>query len=274
VVPDEEALGAPDDEVLVVPEVPDAPPITAATPPPRPGLSARAVYRAERADAAPRPHAQPLARVPLPAPPPSSARARRAEAVCQILRQSLEMARPLPSQNVHPSIEWLLVRATIFRAYDEDPVGAAALLGRAFAPVMEVTWEALGARIDPTHGSIESELALSTLDPAAMHTMFKEVIAKNAHVGEQPSWTPAGAKSMAAVNALVSRWLGGIELAPDDIPLRHFLLLGAYAEVLVRAKFAPWLETKLRAAEAEGRRAAVSDKNNRRLVRALKGLRA
>ncbi len=156
--------------------------------------------------------------------------------LCELLHKAQTIGAVLSFAD-QPATMALLIRATVYRvtlAYEASLPGAVGLLYTETVPLTkEIYITAPGIR--------RGAMAIPSANPA-FEAMQKIVDAggdlpKGAPLTNSPSTSLHDAKQHLA------RYVSEIDQAPKDLELRHFLALGALAELLVRAKLpAPTLE--------------------------------
>ncbi|WP_156339238.1 hypothetical protein [Chondromyces crocatus] len=208
-----------------------------------PGASERAggARRGGLAEVASPPVSVPFSMRP-PAPSESEPDARRerppAERFCQILRDAQAHATAV-SFLEKPGVMLILIRSTVFRAileHGEALPHAVAHLYRATAAVTRdlAQAETSGRRVSPT----------SMAEPA-LHAM-ERLVSSRGHTPDEKPLQIEPLTSATHAREHLSRYLREIDRAPADLPLRHFLALGALSELLVRAKLPSKTDQRLR----------------------------
>ena len=158
--------------------------------------------------------------------------------LCELLRQALGLATALSFEE-RPHTMLLLVRAAVFRAVHDhyaNVPNAVAYLYRGTRTVTREIWSSkqeAGRQVaipvaEPALGALEQILAARANIP------------KEKPVAIEPWITAQQAKENLA------RYLGEIELAPQDPSLRHYLALGALSELLSRTRLPSPTDQRLR----------------------------
>jgi hypothetical protein len=201
------------------------------------------------------------------------ARLRNADALCDLLSAAAEIAKPLQfMQDVHPAIPLLLQRALLFRVFDQFRAtcpDAVAMLMRAGEPVYAQFWElptGLLAVVGGTTGTAATPL------PIGLDLVVGHVIATRAQVPSQAPCAPAAFASAAEAKTMLRKYLAEVDKGPKDAKHRHFVLLGALAELLTRTRLPEATAARLRQVMSEGAQRGPNPEATSFLLQELKGL--
>ncbi len=198
----------------------------AVTPPPPPTPLPSAPSASETGE-----HPPPSRRPPSPATPEGR--------LCDLLRQALTLATALSFEE-KPHAMLLLVRAAVFRAvYDHhDAVpNAVSYLVRATRQVTREIWP---TRPDPARPSAPIPVAEPALGALEQVVAARALVPKEKHAAVEP-WTSA-----VQAKENLGKYVIEIELSPPDPALRHYLALGALAELLCRTRLPAPTEQRIR----------------------------
>jgi hypothetical protein len=179
------------------------------------------------------------------------ARLQVADALCDLLRSAQALQKPLLFMtNLRPAVPILLKRALLFRVYDEfreTCPDVASLLMRSGKSAYSQPWESQGGS-----GLAETPSVL------ILDSTLTELIQTRAQVGPQTPCTPELFKSAVEIKGTFHKYLEEIEKGPRDPSFRHFLLLGAFAELLHRSRLPEATAERLRSVVAEGKKRGAS----------------
>ncbi len=209
---------------------------------------------------------------PLPHEAGLAARIQAADGLCELLRSAQTLLKPfLFMLEASPAPPLLLQRALLFRVYEEFRDGcpdAVALLMRIGSPLSAQLWDT--GLIEKRRGG-----GFGIADTPSVHLLsgvLAEVIRSRAEVGRQEPRVPELFKSAAEIKDLFRRYLDEIEKGPQYPAFRHFLLLGAFAELLHRTRLAPATAERFREVMAEGKRRGAKAEGVFYLAEALRGV--
>ena len=171
--------------------------------------------------------------------------------LCMLLRHAQSLAS-LTLEERPATMVWL-VRSAVFRAiYDFKDT-----LPDAVAQLYRCT--GIGRELPAPGTRVSGQLQAA--EPALV-VMERVIVAR----GQVPKEKPLAIEPMtsaAQAKEHVARYLGEIERAPGDPPLRHFLALGALTELLVRTKLPAQTDQRLRDivshAQREGAKSSAID---------------
>ncbi len=85
-----------------------------------------------------------------------------------------------------------------------------------------------------------------------MEMIVEHVIAARAQVGKQAPCAPSPFASAGEAKNVLRKYLAEIEKGPKDLEHRHFVLLGAYAEAIMRARLPEATAARIRQIMNEG----------------------
>jgi hypothetical protein len=166
-----------------------------------------------------------------------SAEAVEASRLCELLGRAQALASA-PGADSQPAMLALLIRATVFRSihgFGASLPDAVAHLYRATAAATRQTWTADARQnIAPGAGGRPTLEVLDRLIAA------KAQVPKERPLAVDPLTTAAQAREH------LKHYVNAIECAPDELPIRHFLALGALAELIARTKLPSPTEQRLR----------------------------
>jgi hypothetical protein len=208
----------------------------------------------------------------MPLDPAVAARIQAADALCALVRSAETLQKPLMFMNVSPAVPLLLQRALLFQAYDEfrdTCPDAVALLMRCGSTLY--SGQLWGTElIEKLRGSASGMAAVPSswiLNPA-----LSEVIRSRAQVGAQAPCTPELFKSVVETKELFRKYLDEVEKCLEDPVFRHFLLLGAFAELLHRTRLPTATAERLRQVMSEGKKRGTNAGGVAYLTEALRGV--
>jgi hypothetical protein len=207
---------------------------------------------------------------PLPQEAGLAARIQAADGLCELLSSAQTLQKPFLFMDVSPAVPLLLQRALLFRVYEELRDGcpdAVALLMRSGSPVYAQLWDT--GLIEKLRGGAGMEDVPSVYP---LDVILAEVIRSRAQVGQQEPCAPELFKSVVETKDLFRRYLDEIEKGPQDPAFRHFLLLGAFAELLHRTRLPPATAERFRQVVAEGKRRGAKAEGVSYLAEALRGV--
>lgn len=206
----------------------------------------------------------------VPVDPAVAARLQIADALCDLLRAVQVLQKPLPFMtNLKPAIPLLLQRALLFRVYDEyrdscpDVVSLLLRTGKASCGPL---WE-------PAQPGAQG-FGIAAPSVAALNSVLADLIRSRAQVEPQPPSGPELFNSLAEAKEIFRKYLEEIENGPRDIAFRHFLLLGAFAELSHRTRLPGATAERLRAVMAEGRKRGASPDAVAYLTEMMRGVLA
>jgi hypothetical protein len=207
---------------------------------------------------------------PPPGPPPAAAREggpavpgtvldgvetqlRSADALCALLTTALDLSKPLEFMPDLPmAVPLLLQRALLFRAFDqfrESCPDAVGMLLHHGEPVYAQFWEAPVGLVAKM-GSAITGVPMPT--PVALQIVVEHVVKARAQVGRQALPAPSPFASAAEAKTVGRKYVAEIEKGPKDAGHRHFVLLGAFAELLTRARLPEPTAARVRQLMKEG----------------------
>ncbi len=163
------------------------------------------------------------------------------EGLLELFHRTLRLGTVLSFAD-QPATMCLLVRATIYRA-------AHLFAGE---PCVAVAWEAASAllrTIVATDPSAPSRVVGPPTTPA--FDAMNAIVADGGALCTAPAPRIEPITSAQEAKSHLGRYASEIELAPADLELRHHLLVGAFAELLVRTKLPPNTQDRLRAIMAK-----------------------
>lgn len=179
------------------------------------------------------------------------ARLQVADALCDLLRSVQALQKPLLFMtNLGPAVPVLLRRALLFRVYDEF---------RETCP--DVTSLLMRSGRTAYSQPLESQGGLETAETVRVQildSLLTELIQSRAQVGPQEPCPPELFKSAAEIKGTFQKYLAEIEKGPRDPSFRHFLLLGAFAELLHRSRLPEVTAERLRGVVVEGKKRGAS----------------
>lgn len=164
-----------------------------------------------------------------------------AERLCDLLRGAQALATALSFQE-RPGAMMLLVRSTVYRAlfeFSESVPDAVAHLFRATADSTKEIWATESRR----RGSMSTPIPMA--EPALL--VMQQIVSSRGQVPKEK--TPPNIEpltSAAQAKEHLKRYVEEIERAPNELPLRHFLAMGALAELLARTKLPPATQQRVR----------------------------
>jgi hypothetical protein len=179
---------------------------------------------------------------PLPAVPPSPS-----SELCELLRKAQTLGAVLSFAD-QPATMALLIRATVYRVvltYEASLPGAVAKL---YADTVPLTKEIYITAPGIRRGAMAIPSANDAFD-----SMQRIVDA----AGDLPNGTPISVTPITSsqdAKQHLARYVSEIDQAPKDLEVRHFLALGALAELLVRAKLPAATLERLRGLMAHAER--------------------
>jgi hypothetical protein len=178
-------------------------------------------------------------------PDAAGAEVTEASRLCDLLRRAhaLVGATGIDDQ---PAIRALLIRATVFRSihgFGTSLPDAVAHLYRATAAATRQTW---------TTDARQSMVAGAAGRP--MVEVLDRLIAAGAQVPKERPLAVDPLTTAAEAREHLKHYVGAIEGGPDDLPIRHFLALGALTELIFRTKLPAPTEQRLREIVAHAER--------------------
>jgi hypothetical protein len=185
----------------------------------------------------------PARRPSMMAPPPGGEPSPEAERLCDLLRAAQSLATALSFQE-RPGAMMLLVRSTVYRAvfeFSESVPDVVAHLYRATADSTKEIW-ATGQE-SRRRGAMSAPIPMA--EPALL--VMQQIVSSRAQVSKKespPNIEPL--TSAAQAKEHLKRYVEEIERAPNELPLRHFLAMGALAELLARTKLPPATQQRVR----------------------------
>ncbi len=180
--------------------------------------------------------------------------------LCDLMREALTLSKPFPFQKVHRAVPLLLQRAFLYRAYDEHHEGspdAIAFLMKQGDLLVDRVWESPAPGLLGKVGVALDDEARGWPIPIVFDGTLKTFIQKRAQVDPQAPFIPTQFKGALDTKAHFKKVLAEIDKAPTDAALRHFLLMGALAELLSRTRLAPATTARIRQAMNDARAAAT-----------------
>lgn len=177
-----------------------------------------------------------------PPPPSSEPTLSPSDRLCMLLRHAQSLAS-LTLEERPATLSWL-VRSAIFRAIYEFKD----TLPDAVAHLYRCT----GAGRDAAGTARVSSGSMPAVEPAMV--VMERVIVARAQVPKEKALGIEPMTSASQAKEHVARYLLEIDRAPADPPLRHFLALGALAELLVRTKLPTQTDQRLRDIVAHAQR--------------------
>jgi hypothetical protein len=185
------------------------------------------------------------------------------DALCVMLEAARAHTRKMVYEN-QPTTMMLLLRATVYRAVyehsDTVPHAVAHLFHATSSILREIWLTAPGKR----RGSMQiprPEPALEVID---------RILAKRTELSGQPPVKIVPLTSAQQAKEHLARYVSEIEVAPDDVELRHHIALGALCELLVRTKLPVATQQKLRGIVAHAARDGAKQGSLDLMITALK----
>lgn len=187
-----------------------------------------------------------------------------AKGLCDLIRNSQEVLKALVFMEVHPAVAILAHRAVIFRIverYSDDCTDAVTYIANSAREILSRVWSQkseertpqITFKLDQIYTRIVNDRGQVQVQPQAPapFEVFKTVDRAKKHM-----------------RALLSE----IEEAPDNLALRNLLILGAFAELLVRTPLKPQMAEKLRVILKEAERQECTPDINNMVFNQLKRL--
>ena len=205
-------------------------------------------------------------------PPAASEGATPAERLCDLLRYAQGLATAL-SYDEKPETMLLLVRSAVFRSifeFGESVPHAVAHFYRGARRAMKEIWLS-----SPTTAASRrvSATQIPMAEPALL--IMENIVAQRAVVPkEKPLSSLDPLTSADEAKAHIARYVDEIERAPAEPQLRHFLALGALAELLVRTKLPAATDQRLREIIAQAQRDAAKPSSLELMMKALNRIAA
>jgi hypothetical protein len=192
-----------------------------------------------------------------------------AERLCDLLHHAQALATAL-SFDERPATMMLLVRATVFRAiheFNESAPDAVAYLYRATTMATREIWPS------SPQAWQRNTVRIPMAEPALM--VMERIITVRAQVPKEKPLVPEPLTSATQAREHLARYAEEIEASPPDPALRHFLVLGALTELLVRARLPAQTGQRLRdivsRALRDGAKSATIDLMTTALSRIIAG---
>jgi len=161
------------------------------------------------------------------------------DGLCELLHKAQTIGAVLSFAD-QPATMCLLIRATVYRAIldheKEVPAAVAHLFHETASQTKEIFITAPGKR--------RGAMAIPAASPA--FEVMARLVTSSAEVDPGPSLAVTPITTSQDAKQHLARYVSEIDQAPSDPDLRHFLALGALAELLVRTKLPGPTQDKLR----------------------------
>jgi hypothetical protein len=197
----------------------------------------------------------------LPIDPAVAARLQIADALCDLFRATQALQKPLLFMtNLAPAVPLLLQRALLFRVYDEyreTCPDVVSLLMRSGKNTYGQLWEPAQPGFRDSARGAEG-FGIAAPSALTLDSVLTELIRSRAQVGPQSPCVPELFRSVVETKETFRKYLEEIEKGPRDLAFRHFLLLGAFAELLHRTRLPAPTAERLRNVMTEGKRRGAS----------------
>lgn len=171
-----------------------------------------------------------------------------ADKLCELLQRAQVLATAL-SFAERQATTLLLVRAVVYRAiydYNETVPDAVSYLSRTTAAATRMIWSS-AAPPDKTNPMPMAEPSLLAME---------RVVAQRAQMPKEPKLSTQPFTTAGQAREHLAKYVEEIETGPNDLPLRHFLALGALCELLVRARLPTQTAQKIKDIVAHAQREA------------------
>lgn len=169
-----------------------------------------------------------------------------ADKLCELLQRAQVLATTL-SFAERQATTLLLVRAVVYRSiydYSEALPDAISYLSRTTAAATRMIWSST-APPDKTNPMPMAEPSLLAME---------RVVAQRALMPKEPKLTTQPFTTAGQAREHLAKYVEEIETGPNDLPLRHFLALGALCELLVRARLPSQTSQKIKDIVAHAQR--------------------
>lgn len=184
----------------------------------------------------------------------SKAAAGPVEAFCELLHKAQTLGAVLSFAD-QPATMCLLVRATVYRAIQEQDPAVADAVALLFAETQPLIKEIFITAPGKRRGS----MAIPATSPA--FEVMARIVGQQCAVQGAPPLQVQPITTAQDAKQHLARYVSEIDQAPSDADLRHFLALGALCELLVRTKLPAATQERLRGivahAKKEGAKQAV-----------------
>jgi hypothetical protein len=214
-------------------------------------------------------------RPPSTPPPPADQRRTPEEDLCDLLRHAQALATALRSVD-KPSAGTLLVRAAVFRAVFEHGDNVPDAVAHFYRATQGALREGVQAR-RKSAADLHAVVADAALRPAASDArapvaepallIMDRIVRSRAVVPKERPLVVDPLTTAADAKAHMARYLQQIERAPEQPALRHFLALGALAELMARTKLPAATAGRLREIVAHAQR--DGERSNELLMRTI-----
>jgi hypothetical protein len=162
-----------------------------------------------------------------------------------------------------PASMALLIRATVYRAILENESGAPDAVAFLFNETLALTKEIYITAPGKRRGAMAIPEAQPAFDVMSRIVEAREQVKPSGPAQMTPITTSQDAKQHLA------RYVSEIDQTPSDLELRHFLALGALAELLVRTKLPAPTQERLRGILEHSRAEGAQQKNVDLMMTAL-----
>lgn len=160
--------------------------------------------------------------------------------MCELIRQALALATVLSFEE-KPHTMLLLVRAAVFRAVHDHIAVLPSAVAYLYRATRSVTREIWTTKTDPSRNAA---IPVPVAEPAL--GALEQILAARANIPKEKPVAIEPWVSAAQAKEHLGKFLGEIELSPNDPMLRHYLALGALCELLVRARLPSATDQRLR----------------------------
>ncbi|MRG97384.1 hypothetical protein [Polyangium spumosum] len=171
-----------------------------------------------------------------------------ADKLCELLHQAQALATAL-SYEERPLTMLLLVRAAVYRAiyeFGEQVPDAVSYLYRSASGVTRTFWPS-----EPVGGK-RSSSPIPMAEPVLL--AMERIVAARAALPKERAFLVEPLATAAQAREHLARYVEEIELAPQDVTLRHFLALGALTELLSRTRLPQQTSQRLKEIVAHAHR--------------------
>lgn len=162
-----------------------------------------------------------------------------------------------------PASMALLIRATVYRAIFENEAASPDAVAHLFNETLSLTKEIYITAPGKRRGAMAIPEAQPAFDVMGAIVTAREQVKPSGPAQVTPITTSQDAKQHLA------RYVSEIDQTPSDLELRHFLALGALAELLVRTKLPPPTQDRLRGIIQHARQEGAQQKNVDLMMTAL-----